>query len=78
MRKRSPPRVRLIRVAANRIDIWRNVEWHRAVEHFAGLFILIVALIDAEARAAEDRIWTSWRSFADEASLILKDPDRKQ
>jgi tetratricopeptide (TPR) repeat protein len=45
-----------------------------AVEERAALFAaLAAAKSDAEAREIEDRLWTFWRSFADEQSRQLLD-----
>mgnify|MGYP001193223786 CR=1 FL=1 len=49
-----------------------------ATEERAALFAaLAAAKRDAEARAIEDRIWTFWRSFADDESKQLLEESRE-
>jgi tetratricopeptide (TPR) repeat protein len=49
-----------------------------AAEQRAALFAaLAAAKSDAEARVVEDRLWTFWRSFADEQSQQLLDESRE-
>nr|HEV8012041.1 tetratricopeptide repeat protein [Bradyrhizobium sp.] len=49
-----------------------------AAEERAALFAaLAAAKNDAEARAIEDRLWTFWRSFADEQSRQLLEQSRE-
>jgi tetratricopeptide (TPR) repeat protein len=49
-----------------------------AAEERAALFAaLAAAKSDAEARAIEDRLWTFWRSFADEQSRQLLEQSRE-
>ena len=48
-----------------------GVSGHAAEERAALFAALAAAKSDAEAREVEDRLWTFWRSFADDESRQL-------